>query len=162
MAYRIELNVNIAEQLQHVIVNQAVDHMSINHHEEVEMTEYGIALEMDWDTILDLERQGVCSAIAVFDDDRPVGYALYQIQPMLFYRGLTMGVCHALYVDPEHRKGSIGLRLIEALEQKLRDMGVAMVFHHTRPAAPQLDRLLERKNYRATSQSYVKLLGRRT
>ena len=95
------------------------------------------------------------------DGDTLVGYACYFVGPNPHYQGSKQAKQDVLYLAPEYRKGSTGIRLVEFADAQLAVEGVQAVYHHVKNAHPALGVILERMGYEAVERVYVKRLDRK-
>lgn len=118
------------------------------HWEEIANNKEKINLSPDVLKYVELENSGVLKNICVFSDSGElVGYIVALVTPHLHYMEDLFGYIDVIYVHPKHRNSSVGLRLIDQMETKLRSMGVSVVTYHVKPAHPAISRILERKGY---------------
>ena len=89
-----------------------------------------------------------------------IGYALFFVGPNPHYKGSLQAVEDVLYVDPEQRKGRVGLDLIRYTEAELRREGVQAVYHHVKIYHPALGILLAKEGYDAIDTIWGKRLDR--
>lgn len=68
-----------------------------------------------------LDMEMVCVAE---NDQQVVGFVLGIIAPFIMNRNYLSGCELAWWVEPEHRTGSAGIKLLKAIEQKAEKLGV--------------------------------------
>lgn len=103
-----------------------------------------------------LEHGGALIAFAAFEDGQPVGYVVGIFSTHLHYS--FPYVAHdLLYLSPEHRRGSLGLRLMQALECRARERGARFITWHAKPETT-FDALLKRASYEVEETIYKKEL----
>lgn len=76
-----------------------------------------------------------------------VGFVMYHLETGLYDQDVTRGIIDNVYVDPEHRDGTVGSQLIEYAESELADDGAdvfALSVMYDNDAAR---RLYERRGY---------------
>ena len=117
-----------------------------------------IPLKPRWDAYERLSDAGQLLAFTVRDRGALVGYAAYLVTPSMHY-GILQAQQDVIYLDPEYRRGRIGLNLIRYSEGVLRSKGVELIYQHVKLAHPQLGRLLEHTGYTLMDQIWVKRLG---
>lgn len=87
------------------------------------------------------------------EDDDPdlgspvVGFVMYHLETGLYDQDVTRGIIDNVYVDPEHRDGTVGSRLLDYAESDLVEAGAdvfALSAMHGNDAAR---RLYERRGY---------------
>ena len=89
-----------------------------------------------------LESLARCFFIGVFDDGEMVGFAALLLNEHPHY-SMNIGVCDALFIKKEHRKGPAGLRLIRAVQSLAKEKGVPGVYFSA-PANSRLSTLFAR------------------
>jgi GNAT superfamily N-acetyltransferase len=119
-----------------------------------------IPLNVDLDRYRDAEENGSLRIYTVRLASRLVGYSVFFLATAPHYRTSLQAVQDVLYVDPEHRGGRIGLRLVRFSDLMLRNAeNVQVVYHHVKLAHPALGRLLEHVGYEAVETVYGRRLG---
>lgn len=89
------------------------------------------------------------------EEGRIVGYVAYFLAPNLHYRVLS-ATADILYVDPEYRKGFLGIKLIKKAEEVLKDKyNVELILQHSSIRRP-LDPLLTRLGYKECEKVFIK------
>ena len=85
------------------------------------------ALDIDWPRYLMLERAGVYRAISVRKGGSLIGYNGYFVEPPIRHKGMTWAINDALFLDKDHRKGPLGIRLVSESSRMLKEIGVKIV-----------------------------------
>ena len=101
-----------------------------------------------------LELAGNVVAFGAFEGDELVGYSVAIIGPHLHY-GYLYAHHDVLYVRPESRKGTVGLRLIRATEAESMARGARCVTWHVKPGS-RLEAILSRTGYSVEETVYRK------
>jgi GNAT superfamily N-acetyltransferase len=123
------------------------------------------------DIPLDIDRKGytaLCAAglMRIYTArlaDKLVGYAVFIVGKNGHYHGSgPMAKQDVLYVDPAHRRGSLGIRLVRYADEMLRFDGVNVVYHHVKLAHPALGRVLEHLGYEPIETLYGRRLDTHT
>jgi GNAT superfamily N-acetyltransferase len=105
-----------------------------------------------------MERAGVLLCLAAFVDDVMVGYSATVVAPHLHYGGLVYGSNDVLFVQAEHRRGSLGLRLIRDTERHAAQRGARLMLWHAKQGSA-LDVMLGRlKQYAVQDIIYSRAL----
>lgn len=111
-----------------------------------------------------IEGAGNMLLLAARVDGVLVGYACYFIMPSL-HHPLRVAQSDVVYLLPEYRRGSAGLRLLRAVERALAARGVDVVstgvkaFFANAQGRGQ-DVLMRRLGYRHTENVFMKRVGR--
>ena len=107
------------------------------------------------------EHMEVAGALRVYvgrRDGQMVAYCVMVVQSNAHYRTSLQAAQDILYVDPDFRRGRIALRLIEFVEQELRQEGVQVVHQHSKIAHPALGKLLDHMGYSRSDTIHTKRL----
>lgn len=72
--------------------------------------------------------------------------------------GKPFASIESFYIDEEHRAGGIGLRLLDALQNKAKSKGLNVIMA-TAPVGSALARVLPRKGYRHSNEVFVRCLS---
>lgn len=104
------------------------------------------------DTYRALEAQGMLIAVGAFDGGTLVGYAFAIVSPHLHY-GTPYAQHDLLYLDPEHRAGSNGVRLMREVEREATARGAEFILWHAKPGSVFAD-LLHRLGYAVEETQY--------
>jgi GNAT superfamily N-acetyltransferase len=149
------------------LLADGLEDLLIEHWQEVEQHQDAMPLSVDWQKYLMLERAGIYRCVVARRGARLVGYAAYFVQPPLHHRQKTWAVNDVLYLDPTHRRGNTGKRLIEAAESLMRDAGAKLITQEDRKqptnstsgkTSATLGDLLSRMGYFLAGRVYAKLL----
>lgn len=128
------------------------------HYDELTKDKEVIRLAPAWDKYYTLERTGHLLALAARDDEGwLVGYAVFTVGNPLHYTLNTTATNDVLFLRQEHRKGSLGLRLIREAEAALKTYGVQKVLWRAKLGTP-LHKLLEHLRYDPEELVVSKLL----
>jgi len=103
------------------------------------------------------ESAGVLFAVTVRKDGHLIGYSVNFVGPHLHYSGMRYAHNDVLFLDPAHRKGTVGFRLIQASEDAARERGAKMIVWHAKPGTA-MERLLPRLGYRVQDVLFSKEL----
>lgn len=82
-----------------------------------------------------LEESGLTIAFGAFDDERMVGYVVMFFVKHLHY-GFPYSQHDVLFVHKDHRKSSIGLRLMQLVRDESKARGAKKIIWHTKPEGP--------------------------
>ncbi len=134
------------------------------HWEEVGTWKEAIALDVDAEKILTLEKAGMWHAWTVRDtlaeipglkQGTLIGYCCVLIAPHVHYRMHAFAYVDVIYLVPERRRGTSALRLIQAMEAGL-PRASKIIFHVK--VDHDFGALLLRRGYVCTEKNYEKLL----
>jgi GNAT superfamily N-acetyltransferase len=101
-----------------------------------------------------LEQADALIAFGAFDADELVGYAVAILGLHLHYRVLY-AQHDLLFVRPDHRRGTLGLRLMRAIETALKARGAKFVVWHAKPQST-FNMILVRTGYAVEETVYRK------
>lgn len=122
-------------------------HLFVEHWQEIALNKDVMLLKLHELRYRAMEKQGALLALGGFVDSMLVGYSVNLITNHLHYADLCYCANDALFVAPEHRNTSIGVRLIRETEAVAREEGCKIMTWHAKPATT-LERMLDRSpNY---------------
>jgi GNAT superfamily N-acetyltransferase len=105
-----------------------------------------------------LENAGMLLVLVARDKlGKIVGYSGNMVYPNMHYSELVMGHNDVLYVPPEHRGGTLGLRLIKQTEGAMRLRGVKLLLWHAKQHT-KLDHMMPKLGYAVQDIMYSKEL----
>jgi len=116
------------------------------HRSELVTHEPLMRAEPNWQAYRALENTRALLALAAYRGDEIVGYATAFIGQHLHCTHLCYALCDALYLKPVHRKGRLGVWLLQEMERLARSRGAALMMCHALPDT-RLSRLLPRLGY---------------
>lgn len=142
------------------------DDLAVFHWEEVESHQDVSPIDMDWQGYLALERQGRLKIGSLWLGPKLIGYASFFLYCPLHHRRTLWAISDAIYVDPDHRKGWAGVKLVKESERGLKGFGAKVILYSVktdRNLSRKRDRdsvglLLERLGYGSFDQSWSKAL----
>lgn len=123
-----------------------------------------LPLNVDWEAFRGMEAAGLEVCIAARRGGRLIGYAVYLVCPALHYRGWIVADADVFYLEPEDRRGWVGVNLFRAAEAALKEKGVDEVWQrvklHVKPGRGRSDLgpLFRHLGYRAVETAYRKRL----
>lgn len=106
------------------------------------------------DAYKSLEDSGYLVAFGAFDDDEMIGYCIAFVLPHLHY-GFMYGNHDVLFLRKDYRVGSTGLKLINRVEKKCKEMGAKFMLWHSKPNTT-MDSLLIRTGAKLEETVYMK------
>ena len=129
----------------------------VKHWEEVALNKEKIKLDPDWEAYEKLEDVGCLKIFTCRDKGRLIGYFAVLASPHLHYKSNTFANNDVIYVDPDYRKGWVGIKLIKFAEKCLREDGVDILHINTK-IKRDFSRVLERMGYAVVEKIYGKAL----
>lgn len=111
-----------------------------------------------WDRYFAMHEAGVLVTFTARCDGKLIGYNVFMVIPHLHYSTMLTAMQDILFIHPEHRRGSLGARLIKHADQELQSQGVNVVMHHMK-ASHNFAPLLERQGYELMDLIYTKRLN---
>ncbi len=127
------------------------------HWKEVGEDRDRIALDLDFQKLLTLERVGVLAAFSARESSggELVGYAMVMVSPHLIYRNDIFAFCQEIYLHPEHR--GHGAELVRVIERELRGRGAAKLLFSSKEST-RAEELFGALGYAPSERSWGKLL----
>lgn len=140
----------------HNALLDAITELSKSHWQETE-AEFSTAAPSPNRAIYDaLASAGALIALTVTDEEAIVGYASAVLSPHPHY-DMLIAQHDTLYLAPAYRRGSLGIRLMQAIEQESIERGAQRVMWHAKPGS-QFSKLVERMGYHTEETIYCKEL----
>lgn len=112
-----------------------------SHYEEVAKHRDLMMLRPRWDVYKQMQDCGGLFVLHASIGGTLVGYSANFVAQHLHYAGLTYAQNDVLFVLPEHRSTSVGIKLIRATEREAKDRGVQLMLWHAKQGT-KLDALL--------------------
>lgn len=128
------------------------------HYQEIGDDPENIRLNPDYEVYFTLEDNGMLHLATVREDNTIVGYYLSVITPLLHFKHITNAHNDAIFIRKEHRKGSLGLRLLKFVAKELTKLGVHRMTVHTKTKQP-FDKLCIAAGMECFERHYCKRLG---
>lgn len=94
------------------------------HHEEAGLLSRGIPLDVDYDEMIRVEREGFYHSWCGWDGDHLASYLSWWIVTPLQYRTTKLAVDDVHYMEPQYRRGWNGVRMFRECFAALKTMGV--------------------------------------
>lgn len=117
-----------------------------------------ILLDPDTTRYHALENSGMLRIYTARVGGKLVGYSVFIVSRHAHYASSLHALQDVLFVHPDHRRGRLGIRLIEHSEEQLRAEHVQVVVHHVKVKHLALAAILERKGYELVEANYAKRL----
>lgn len=121
-------------------------------------------LAVDWAQLKASERTGHYHAMGAFSRGRLVGYSAWFVYPAVRQVGKLWALNDTTYLDPAHRLGSTGTRLVKAALAMVKEAGAVYAMHGTMPHSTNgkgrasFGRLLERQGFSRVEEVYATYL----
>lgn len=100
------------------------------HYEEIAVNKDVIPLDPDWDKYKSLCDNGLLMIITARDEGKLIGYSIFFITNHLHYKSTVYANNDLLYLHPDYRRGSLGIKFIKTSEIYLKQKGVAKIMWH--------------------------------
>lgn len=128
------------------------------HWEEIAGNKDKIKLCPDVSKYISLQEAGVLKNVCAYKDTILVGYSVLFVQPHLHYANDVYAYVDVIYVDPEYRNTSVGIRLIKETEEYARSMNVSVLTYHTKPQHAIIEKVLSKLDYKHMENIFGKCL----
>ena len=128
------------------------------HWQEVALNRDTIKLNIDWDAYAAYDASGALHVMVVRKDGAVIGYHLSIVRPHLHYKDSLNAFTDVYYIAPEHRKGTVGVKLFLEVEKSLKARGVEKMFTGTKLSLDR-GRIFERLGWTETERLYTKFIG---
>lgn len=96
-----------------------IDALIALHYQEVTLHKDYMQLDVDWPRYRELERQERLLIYTARSAEKLVGYAAFFVDMHIHYKGSKVANNDALFLHPEHRKGSLGMKFISYCDRQL-------------------------------------------
>jgi hypothetical protein len=101
------------------------------HYEEIALDRDHIPLDPDWERYEALcDRGNLFVATARNEEQQLIGYSIFFVLNHLHYKSTLVASNDVLYLHPDYRKGTTGIKLIKISESELKRMGVTKICWH--------------------------------
>lgn len=130
------------------------EHLFLSHKEEV--SDFKEALNIDVLTYIRLYRFGKFKFFSARSNDKVIGYIAFMIIELPHYKTLSAEQ-DILYVSPDYRKGSVGIKLMKYSEKMLKSLGVVRIMQHSK-SNNDISPLFTRMGYKPFEVIYAKEL----
>ena len=148
MEYALEKLSDVQEEIQPLLEA---------HWKEIACNKDKIKMNPDWDQYALVEEQGHLGIYTARLEGALVGYFVVIATTHMHYKDHIFAVNDVIFLAKEHRKGSLGKRLIEYAQEDLRDKGVSVLAINTKVHQP-FDGLMEHMGFSLQERLYSKCL----
>jgi len=128
------------------------------HWEEISLYKDKIKLNPDYDKYLLLASLDMLHVFTARDNGDLIGYFVSFIQPHIHYKDNMFAVNDALFIAPEHRKGSLGYKLFKNAEIALKEMGIHVMLIHSK-VHQDFKPLMDKLGFDRVEHTYSKYIG---
>lgn len=125
------------------------------HWEELTLNKEVMVLNPDEDRYKGMEEAGMLLLLAATDEERIVGYSVNLIMPHLHYADCVICSNDLLFVDPQYRGTSLGIKLMKATENLAKDSGAKLMLWHAKQDTA-LEKLMPRMGYKVNDIIFSK------
>lgn len=138
--------------------------MAAANHAEVGLDHEASPLDIDWDYLRRLERDNIYWVISARLDGVLVGYNAFHMNRHHRHRGTVWAVNSVLYMVPEARRWTNGLRFLRESDRLLKEAGAAKIQYgvqlHVKLGISEgnLGDLLKALGYRHTAEIFTKVV----
>jgi GNAT superfamily N-acetyltransferase len=122
-----------------------------------ELSDQSAPLEVDLDQYNRLEEAGVYFTMSARLDGKLIGYMGFFVMRHMRYKSQCVATGDVFYLDPEHRRGWTGIKMIRAAESYLKSYGVNKVVNHVK-SKTSFGRVFEFLKYKPFEIVYAKEL----
>jgi GNAT superfamily N-acetyltransferase len=146
--------------IQHEFLENVLDEIKPIHRahwEETEGYRHGIALDPDYEYMVNAERTGRFMLFTVRTNGQLVGNCMMYLTQSTHTRK-WIAEEDTIFIDKEHRKGRIGIKLIQYVERVLATLGVTEI-RVTVKTVNRVGDLLQALGYQHTANQLIKVLG---
>lgn len=133
-------------------------HLFIEHYKDIALYQDKIQLNPDVVRYMALEESGVLIPISVREDGALIGYSVTILLPSLHYKEHTYAMNDVIFISKEHRKGTVGIKLIKYTEKILKEKGISVYCINSKVHAPFF-KVLERLGFTDSEHQYTKYIG---
>jgi hypothetical protein len=128
------------------------------HYEEIAEDKSIIGpLDPDFDAYQDLENKDKLRILTARENGKLIGYYIAILGKSLHYKTIIGAAEDIHYIAPEHRKGTVGIRLLVEAEKMIRAARATLTMAKTKVAHDH-GLIFERLGYRPFERVFVKVL----
>jgi len=134
------------------------------HWEEIEDHQDVAPLDVDWRQYHQLAASGFLKLRGALCGDDLIGYNAFFVHATLHHASTLWAVNDGIFLDPAHRRGDTGKRLITETEDALKELGVRIILYSVKDdfagkrQRGNAGRLLARLGYQTFDRSWSKVL----
>ncbi len=128
------------------------------HWDEVGQNKIKMQLDPDIEKLNRLNDRGMLHIVIVRENGKLVGYHASIIDTLMHYKKVLAAKGDLYWLHPDHRKGTIGIRLLKEVERTLKLRGVQVIYDITKLYLDN-GKIFERLGYRPIERNYSKWIG---
>lgn len=134
-----------------------MDHLLVEHVEELTTNKELMVLNPDWDSYIKLEQEGLLFSLFVKHEGKLIGYSVNFISHHLHYSDLTAANNDVLFLTKAYRDNNIGRDLIDRSEKRAKELGAQIYLLHAKDKTT-LNTLLPHLGYKIQDVTHLKVL----
>mgnify|MGYP001250854184 FL=1 len=139
-------------------LKQQVDELFQKHWEEIALYKDKMKLNPDWEFYEHLYQEGMLGLYTARKGSKLIGYFVVIAKPHPHYKDHLVAANDIIFVDPDHRKGLVGYKLIKFAKENLKQLGVSVLAVNIKVHKP-FDKVLQRLGFENTERLYTVYLG---
>lgn len=91
-----------------------------------------IPLKPDWTLYAEVEAKGALRTYTIRESGKLVGYAVFFVRTNAHYADSVQAVQDIVYLDPDMRAPTTGIRFLAWCDEQLQAEGIEAVYHHVK------------------------------
>lgn len=128
------------------------------HWDEVGQNKIKMQLDPDIAKLDFLNSRGMLHIVIARDNGVLVGYHASIVDTLIHYKNVLAAKGDLYWLHPDHRKGSVGIKLLKEVERTLKLRGVQVIYDITKLYLDH-GKIFERLGYRPIERNYSKWIG---
>lgn len=140
------------ELLSHELIDE-ITPLIIKHNEEVDDK----VQDVKWPQYIQMQEAGIYRFYTVRKDGELIGYCGFIIMPSHHHEGM-MGVNDVIFLEAEHRKGSLGYNFLKYCIDEVVKLNVVSI-NLTTTLSPDLSPLFEKLGFTMIEKTHRRLYG---
>jgi len=138
-------------------VRGRIDSLLVAHWKEIAKFKDSIPLSIAWNAYYEAERSGALITIVAEESGIIIGYNVYLLRLMIHNTPAVMSSNDIIYIDPEHRHGTLAMRMIKMGEKESSLRGASVITMHVKKDH-DFSPLLIKLGYEQTESLFCKVL----
>lgn len=135
----------------------AMESLIEDHYDEIAHNKDKIKLDPDWKRYYELDEAGMLLCCGAYEDGKLVGYYISFVMPNLHYSQDLFAVCDVVFILPEYRRGTCGVRLFKFHEEMCKELGVSVMTMHVK-CDNDFSSLMEHLDWKWAEKLFTKLI----